>query len=59
VLKMDHLPWIVYTEPDHSYRVVVRFGTRSEAEMHKQSLNRLSITRPYKVCFDNQVKVSD
>lgn len=55
---MIHLPWIVYTDLDHSYRIVVRFGTRSEAEMHKQALNRFSVTKPYKVCFDNQVKVS-
>ncbi|WP_016953525.1 hypothetical protein [Anabaena sp. PCC 7108] len=55
---MIHLPWIVYTEVDHSYRIVSSLGTRSEAEMHKQGLNRLSKSKPYKVCFDNVLEVS-
>ncbi|MBD2568351.1 hypothetical protein [Anabaena lutea] len=55
---MNRLPWIVYTEPDHSYRIVTRFGTRPEAEMHAQRLNRLDASVNYKVCWDKEVKVA-
>ena len=50
---MNELPWLVYTSIDFNYRIVARFGTRGEAEMHKQSLNQFSRTRPYKVRLEN------
>ena len=60
---MIGLPWIVYSSqpllsveqsltPVHLSEVVARFGTRAEAEMHAQSLNRLTKSSRYKVCFD-------
>ncbi|HYW20311.1 MAG TPA: hypothetical protein VE956_13575 [Nodularia sp. (in: cyanobacteria)] len=54
-------PWIVYSShilassmPVELSKIVCRFGTRAEAEMHRQSLNRLTNTSVYKVCFDNK-----
>ncbi|WP_414551466.1 hypothetical protein [Anabaena sp. CCY 0017] len=53
------LPWIVYSDhPVHLYRVVCRFSTRSQAEMHSQSLNRLTRGAVYKVCYASQSKAS-
>lgn len=57
-----NLPWIVYFNDSLSStddgvslsKVSARFGTRVEAEMHRQSLNRLTKSCKYKVCFDNQ-----
>ncbi|GAX37877.1 hypothetical protein [Nodularia sp. NIES-3585] len=53
------LPWLVYSDhPVHLYRVVCRFSTRPQAEMHAQSLNRLTRGVGYKVCCETQVKTS-
>ncbi|MDB9374685.1 hypothetical protein [Nodularia sphaerocarpa] len=54
-------PWIVYSshilassQPIELSKIVTRFGTKSEAEMHRHSLNRLTRSSNYKVCFDNK-----
>lgn len=47
------LPWIVYCQsPSDFYRIVTRFGTRAEAEMHAQYLNKFVRNIRYKVCFE-------
>ncbi|MBE9199076.1 MULTISPECIES: hypothetical protein [unclassified Nodularia (in: cyanobacteria)] len=64
---MNHLPWIVYSSqpllsvdqsplPGDLSRIVAGFGTRPEAEMHAQSLNRLAKSSDYKVCFNHQAQ---
>lgn len=50
-------PWMIigYPEKGFSYHPCkARFGTRAEAEMHAQSLNKLSSTITYKVVFDDK-----
>ncbi len=53
--------WIVYTCPTFNhpvpFRIITRFGTESEAQMHAQGLNRICRTMSYKVRFLKQNQV--
>jgi hypothetical protein len=47
-------PWLVvgYSQSLMMRSPSLKFGTRSEAEMYAQSLNKISSTITYKVVFD-------
>lgn len=50
-------PWMVIGYPKTGfayYPCTARFGSRAEAEMHAQSLNKLTSTITYKVVFDDK-----
>lgn len=51
---MTPLPWIVMNVSIIPSTQVCRFGTRADAEMHAQSLNRLTKTTNYKAIYSLQ-----
>ncbi|ULP74154.1 hypothetical protein BDGGKGIB_03817 [Nodularia sphaerocarpa UHCC 0038] len=48
---MTPLPWIVFNMSVTPPAKVCRFGARAEAEMHAQSLNKITKSQDYKAVF--------